>query len=112
MDGSLGDELKGRVQELAQEAVAEATAAVQGAHVVREPGTNNVNMYATRVRERHLADGFYLALQATCGHGEAVAQTCALFGHDARAGRCLRCGVGISGGEARASREKARLRLG
>lgn len=107
----LVDELREQVGGMAQEAVAEATQAMQGGTVVREPDTGQPNPYATKVRERHLADGFYLAVQATCGHAEAVAQTCGLFGHDARAGRCLRCGIGITGAEARRAREQAQARM-
>jgi hypothetical protein len=50
------------------------------------------NVYAKRVQERFGADAFYLRLQAESGHAVAASATCLSFGHDGRAGACMRCG--------------------
>lgn len=62
--------------------------------------------YARRAHNRLLADAFYLFRQRTVGHAQAAQMTCAKYGHDARAGRCDRCGLGVTGAEARRGRRR------
>lgn len=67
---------------------------------IKEPN-GTPNPYAARVHARVMADAFYLGRQREFGHEQAAEETCKLFEHDARGGRCERCGRGVSAGEAR-----------
>lgn len=51
------------------------------------------NIYAKRVRQRIRADAVYLQLQSRLGHGQAAMTVCTEFGHDIKAGFCMRCGA-------------------
>lgn len=63
---------------------------------ILDPVAGIPNEYARRVRERLRADVAYLLLQADKGHAEAAGPVCAEYGHDARAGLCMRCGARLA----------------
>jgi hypothetical protein len=54
------------------------------------------NPYAVMCENRRRADTFYLEAFSMLGdHDQAADGTCEVYGHDARASRCLRCGRGV-----------------
>lgn len=59
---------------------------------VTDKVTGYPNEYAKRVRARLQADSAYLHLHAQHGHAAAATLVCEMFGHDARASMCNRCG--------------------
>lgn len=60
-----------------------------------DPDTGYQNVYAQRVKARLVADSHYLLGQAKEGHAMASTATCKEYGHDARAGLCMRCGARV-----------------
>lgn len=68
----------------------------RAAFVYREDGEPVLNAYARRIHARALADAFYLSVWRSMGPQAAGRATCARFGHDVRAGRCDRCGLGVA----------------
>jgi cation diffusion facilitator CzcD-associated flavoprotein CzcO len=103
----LGKQAEQLVREMATEAAQQAVAETQDPNVVREPDTGQPNPYATRLRSRLTADQDYFVLQSYFGHEQACTLVCNRHGHEARAGRCMRCGTGVSGAEVRERRKRS-----
>ena len=104
-DEGIGKLTADTVREMVDSAVEEVSARTQPDQV-RDPITGEVNVYATRLRERLAADMEYMALQRYLGHEQTCQLVCTEHGHEARAGRCMRCGQAVSGAEVRAQRTR------
>jgi hypothetical protein len=62
------------------------------AHLFIDRETGQLNEYARRAHLRVLADVLYLSRWRDMGAAAAGEFVCARYGHDARGGRCERCG--------------------
>ena len=91
------------VKQMVEEAVGEAVSTRTGPDVVREP-SGEPNPTATMIKRRQQADNDYIVLQSYFSHEEACLLVCNRHGHDARAGRCMRCGSAVSAAEVRGRR--------
>ena len=107
MAGPLDKGAERLVRDMATEAAQQAVVEMQDPNVVREPDTGQPNPYATRLRSRLTADQDYFVLQSYFGHEQACTLVCNRHGHEARAGRCMRCGAGVSGAEVREHRKRS-----
>jgi hypothetical protein len=66
--------------------------------------------YDERAMDQYRALSHYFAYRkAGAPRGQAASATCAIFGHDAPRGLCLRCGLGVDLGADTSRQERQRL---